>query len=127
MSRLDVAIAIVNHRGQLLICQRLQSDSFGGYWEFPGGKCEPDESPGQCAIRELREEAGIEARVVTSLPVIEHDYPTIRIRLHPFICSCEQADARPIECQQVRWVAPSELPSYTFPPANARLIEQLKG
>jgi len=35
---------VVSQEGQILICRRRSNDSFGGYWEFPGGKLEAGES-----------------------------------------------------------------------------------
>lgn len=53
---------IVRRGNQLLMVQR--NRGFGtGTWCFPGGHLELDETLVECAIRELREETGIEARV----------------------------------------------------------------
>src|SRR5690242_13315334 len=84
----EVAVALVfsEDRQQLLICKRKADTVLGGYWEFPGGKCDPGESPAACACREVLEETGIEARSVKPLAIIEHDYPHARVRLHPFVC-----------------------------------------
>lgn len=42
------------------------------FWNFPGGKVEPNEKPADAAARELREETSIDAPV-TSLELIAHD------------------------------------------------------
>ena len=39
-----------------------------GYWEFPGGKCEPGESPAAATARECREEIGLEVVVGSPAP-----------------------------------------------------------
>lgn len=43
----------------VLLHQRVK-DPNKGLWVAPGGKLEPDESPSECAIREMREESGLE-------------------------------------------------------------------
>lgn len=32
-------------------------------WELPGGKLDPEESPGQCVVREIQEELGLDVAV----------------------------------------------------------------
>ncbi|ATB29012.1 NUDIX hydrolase [Melittangium boletus] len=49
---------------QVLLAQR-KSKPFQGMWVAPGGKIEPLESPRECALRELREETGLDAKELT--------------------------------------------------------------
>jgi A/G-specific adenine glycosylase len=125
MKRLDVAIAIVCRGQDILICRRRAKDRLGGYWEFPGGKVEPEESLAQCLARELKEELDIQAEPIAALPTIDHDYPDIQVRLHPFLCRHTNGEPVPLGCEQALWINPSALRDYRFPPANARLIEQV--
>jgi len=125
MKRLDVVIGIVLREGKVLICQRRRSDPLAGYWEFPGGKVEPGETLEQCLLRELREELAINARPIEPLAVIEHDYPHVQVRLHPYLCRHESGEPQPLAAEQVTWVAPSDLTKYRFPPANDDLIAEL--
>lgn len=46
--------------GEVLLHRRVKEPNLG-LWVAPGGKLEPDESPVECAVRELREETGLEA------------------------------------------------------------------
>jgi A/G-specific adenine glycosylase len=123
---IDVAIGIVlRDDGQLLICRRRPTGHLGGFWEFPGGKREPDESSAGCLARELAEEVAITATVTRVLPTIEHAYPERVVRLHPFLCRHESGHPRPLACDEVRWIAPRQLRHFRFPEANAPLIEWL--
>jgi mutator protein MutT len=122
---IDAAIAIVVRDGLVLISQRKDDNTLGGYWEFPGGKCEPGETLEQCLARELREELDISATPIRALPPVEHTYPTTRLRLHPFICDHLQGEPKLIECQDCRWIAPRALRDHRFPPANEQLIEDV--
>ena len=40
-AHLEVGAALVYENGMYLISQRRPEDSFGGYWELPGGKITP--------------------------------------------------------------------------------------
>lgn len=129
----DAAIAIVVRPAPapqigavvVLVCQRKDDDTLGGYWEFPGGKCEDGETMEQCLARELREEIDVVATPLRRLSVIEHEYPDVIVRLHPFVCRHEHGEPRLLECQAARWITPTELRSYRFPPANEQLIEDV--
>jgi mutator protein MutT len=125
MKQIDVAIAVVCHQGQVLICLRKPDGHLGNYWEFPGGKIEPGESMSQCLTRELREETHVEAEILTPLPVIEHEYSDRSVRLHPYLCAYASGEPVAAGCQEVRWVPPQRLREYKFPPANDGLIELL--
>ena len=124
MKLIDAAIAIVLKGGKVLVCQRKDDDTFGGFWEFPGGKCEDGETLEQCLARELEEEIGIRARPIQRLATVEHDYPTAQVRLHPFVCRHEAGEVEHRECQASHWNDPPLLRDYRFPPANETLIEE---
>jgi mutator protein MutT len=125
MTRIDAAIAIVTRGKQILVCQRKEGDTLGGYWEFPGGKCEDGETLEQCIQRELREEVNIVATPLVRLTPIDHDYPHVLVRLHPFVCRHESGEPELLECQAARWIDPVQLRDYRFPPANETLLEEV--
>ena len=55
-------LCYVKHNGKTLMLHRVKkvNDLHAGKWNGLGGKLEPGESPEQCIIREVREEAGLE-------------------------------------------------------------------
>jgi mutator protein MutT len=125
MKRIEVAIAVVRRGNQILICQRKDNDTLGGFWEFPGGKRESGESLETCVARELMEEVDIRARIIQRLTTVEHTYSHGQIILHPFLCDHLDGDGSPIECQRLLWVAVGELGQYRFPPANGPLLKEI--
>ena len=64
----SIAVAVVQHAGTVLIGRRAPEAPLGGLWEFPGGKVGPDETPGEAAARECREETGLAVRIGRPYP-----------------------------------------------------------
>jgi len=53
--RIEVVAAVLQKSdGSFLLAQRPEGKVYAGYWEFPGGKVEPDETPEAALARELR-------------------------------------------------------------------------
>ena len=132
-----VAIAVIVHNGQVLIGHRPPGVRLAGFWEFPGGKLEPGETPRQCAVREVREECGLDVRIAQELPAILRADHDLTVELLPFLCEPSQQAAspdspedpprvRPAGTTKLRWVPVSRLREYRFPPANDRLIAQIE-
>ena len=93
-----------------------------GYWEFPGGKCNPGETPAECACREVMEELGVTVRAVAELAVIEHRYPHALVRLHPFVCEWVAGEVQLLAVDDAKWIDPAEAVEYRFPEANGELV-----
>lgn len=120
----DVACGlIVDDRGRLLAALRPEGKSQAGLWEFPGGKLEPGEDAAAALVRELVEELGCHVRTHGTLPAVEHDYPAIRIRLHPVLASIVDGVPRPLEHAALEWIAPDEpLSARPWAPADIPVI-----
>lgn len=118
-----IAVAVVEHDGKYLIGQRPDGVPLAGYWEFPGGKVEAPESPEEAAVRECREETGLEVVVVGEYPEALHQYDHDKLRL--YFLSCRPIVSPPPTPAGYRWVTGRELRDYAFPKANAALIAHL--
>lgn len=125
--RVDVVAAIIRRDQNILITQRHRHVHLAGLWEFPGGKVEPGESCEVALQREIREELGIEIAVDREFFTVDHDYPGKSVRLYFFDCSILRGEPRPLDVADLRWVKPSELSNFDFPPADAELIHKLRG
>jgi 8-oxo-dGTP diphosphatase len=123
--RVEVVAAIVRRNGKILITRRLDHVHLGGLWEFPGGKVEGEESLEGALLREILEELGIGIAVGPEIFTIEHDYPSKSVRLHFFDCTVIQGEPQALDVSDLRWVTPSQLADFEFPPADAKLIQKL--
>jgi mutator protein MutT len=122
-----IGVAVIwNDAGQILIDRRKSGGKMGGLWEFPGGKVEPGESIETCVAREVQEELGIQIAVGESLMTIVHDYTEFVLTLHVHHCRHISGKPQTIECDEIRWVMPEELSQFTFPEANAVIIQALQ-
>ena len=121
-----VAAAVIERDNRFLLTRRQQGVHLEGYWEFPGGKCEPGEMHTACLMREIREELGVEGTVGAELLTTTHAYADRRVELHFFSCELGGVPA-PQLGQEMRWVPRDELATLTSPPADAELIRMLMG
>jgi 8-oxo-dGTP diphosphatase len=123
---IEVAAAVLVHAdGTVLLAQRPVGKAYEGYWEFPGGKIEPGESPHQALCRELHEELGIE--VVTAHPWLtrEFTYPHATVRLHFFRVFAWQGDPHGCERQMLSWQLLPHLSVTPILPANEMILRAL--
>lgn len=123
---IEVSAGLVFRHGLLLITQRRPQDHLGGLWEFPGGKRHPEETDEACLQRELMEELGIEVELKNLLETIEHQYPEKAVRLKFFRCLWQRHEPRALGCHDYAWVGREQLANYTFPAADAQLIQKLQ-
>mgnify|MGYP006291498621 FL=1 len=115
------------HRHQILITQRRPGAVYAGYWEFPGGKIEPGETPVDAAVRAVREELACRARPTRVLPQIIHTYEHATVRLHPVLSRLHPSGPEPVarEVADWRWSPLDRLPWAEFLPANVRVVTAL--
>lgn len=107
--RVHVAVGVIQKTdGSLLLAQRPEGKPWNGWWEFPGGKVEPDESVMQALARELKEELGIDIQVDAATPwvIYTHEYPKNIVRLEFCRVPAWTGQERGLENQALRWVDP---------------------
>jgi 8-oxo-dGTP diphosphatase len=126
MMTLTVVAAVVERGGRFLVTRRQPGVHLEGYWEFPGGKCEPSETHDACLGRELDEELGVAARVGALILSTSHAYPDRTVQLFFYRCDVD-GDPRPRLQQEIKWATPADLGALEFPPADAELIQVLRG
>lgn len=124
---LHVTCAIIEHCGQVLICQRSKRMKLPLKWEFPGGKVEKGESKEECLIREVKEELGLEIKVGRALRTVEYHYPDLSLCLYPFVCSMAGGELHATEHAQVIWIEPSGLMDYDWAAADVPVAKEYLG
>jgi 8-oxo-dGTP diphosphatase len=122
-----VVAAVIEQRGQLLICQRRRGGLFEFKWEFPGGKIRRGETPRTALARELREELGVAASIGNEIFHTHYPYAelTTTVEIRFFAASRLFPMPRKIAFERMVWVCPGELPRYDFLPADRGLVARL--
>jgi 8-oxo-dGTP pyrophosphatase MutT (NUDIX family) len=77
----------------------------GRHWVLPKGHIDPGESAEQAAVREVREEAGIEGEIVARLGVDAYTLPHEDVRALYFLMRFVRADTAD-EDRELCWLAP---------------------
>ena len=129
MVHIDVAAGILWRDGRFLAAQRPPGSIQEGFWEFPGGKVEPGESPAEALIRELQEELGVTVRAPVFWRQAEHAYATPvarHVRLHFFHVRAFTGEPRACEGQALRWVLPREARTVPFLAADLAIVRELE-
>jgi 8-oxo-dGTP diphosphatase len=117
-SSLIVAAAVIVREGLVLISRRPEGSRHAGFWEFPGGKLEPEETLEECIVREIREELDLLIDVEKKLMVVSHTYPEYHLNLHAFLCRVstqEDGDALFRDCI---WCPPQMVKYYRLLPPD---------
>jgi A/G-specific adenine glycosylase len=114
----QVAAAVIERQGKVLLAKRRPEALLGGMWEFPGGKRERGETLPACLQRELREELGVRVSVCERLMKIPHAFSHFRITLHVFRCNSLRGHPRPLEAADVRWIRIADLEQYPMGKAD---------
>jgi 8-oxo-dGTP diphosphatase len=126
-----VAAALIAPDGRILMQQRRRERAFGGLWEFPGGKIEPEESPESALLREISEELGIVLDPSKLSPLTfssDPRLPPARRQAHVILLyTCRSWSGEPLclDGAAIEWFTLPELVKLPMPPLDLPLAEAL--
>lgn len=124
---LDVAAGVLERPdGSYLLARRPPGKVYAGYWEFPGGKIEPGETPAAALTRELREELGIEVQAAHPWITRLYTYPHATVRLNFMRVRDWHGMPQPHEGQELSWQIPGRPTVVPMLPANAPILKALE-
>ena len=118
----EVVAALIWKGDKFMICQRPAHKARALLWEFVGGKVEPGETKEQALIRECREELAITLSVGDIFMDVTHEYPDITVHLTLFNATIAEGEPQKLEHNDIKWITPSEIPSYEFCPADKEML-----
>ena len=126
--KLVVCVALIDEDGRVLIAQRPEGKSLEGFWEFPGGKVEMNESPETALIRELHEELGINTwgSCLAPLTFASHKYDEFHLLMPLYICRKWGGIVQARENQALKWLTPAQILKVKMLPADLPLVACLR-
>jgi len=120
-----VVAAEIERDGAFLITQRRAEAVLPLLWEFPSGKVEPGESDEVALARELIERLGVRVEVGKLSMFIKHEYADYGLDFCVYRCTLLDDVVEKRRVRDWRWVPPTEMDKYEFPPADAQTIRSL--
>ena len=125
MKTIQVVAALIFHEGKLFATQRGYG-AWRDYWEFPGGKIEPGETPEEALVREIREELAAKIRVLDLISTIEYDYPEFHLSMDCFWAEITEGEPVLKEAEAAKWLSAAEIDSVKWLPADREIQEAVK-
>jgi 8-oxo-dGTP diphosphatase len=126
---IKVTCGLIFSEDKIFICRRNPKKSLAGFWEFPGGKVERDESLETCLKRELQEELHMDVDVIRHFLTIQHHYENFSIELISFLCDFKSATFSLKDHDAYEWVDPETLLNWKLAPADipiAKAVSEVK-
>jgi mutator protein MutT len=108
---------ILNEKGQVFLAKRSQNaKNERGFWETPGGAVEYGETLEEAMRREIREEYGVEVKIVEQYPAADHIIPEDKQHwvATTFLVTLKKGVPKilePRKCDQIGWFDLTKLPS----------------
>jgi 8-oxo-dGTP diphosphatase len=120
-----VGAVIQNEQGEILCAKRAAHLTLGGYWEFPGGKIEENESHEQALIREINEEMGVQIDVGDLVADIYHEYPSVIVHLITYKAFLKSGELSSTDHDELVWLSVERLKELEWAPADVPTVERL--
>lgn len=98
---------LVDEHGMVLL--REPTNHFNGYvWTWPKGTPDPGETPEETAVREVREETGLQGEIIARIPGVFRSSPSGWRNAYFLMRPVGEPAAHDWETAQVRWVTIAE-------------------
>ncbi len=122
---IDVVAGILWRGGRYLAVERPEGKAMAGFWEFPGGKVEPGETPEDALVRELGEELAVTPLTLEFWKEKIHVYEQLTVRLFFFHIRKFNGSPTALEGQSMAWLHPRAASDTPFLEADRDIVDEL--
>lgn len=123
---IEVVAAVICDGNRIFATQRGYGE-WKDWWEFPGGKMEPGETPEAALQREIREELATDISVESLLTTVCYDYPHFHLTMHCYLCKVKSGNLTLLEHEAAKWLTRDELGCVKWLPADEEVVIKIKG
>ena len=120
-----VVCGLIYKDDKILLTRRKKGKSLEGYWEFPGGKVEKEETDTIALKRELKEELGLEISELNYFSENKHNYNTFSIHLVAYKCTALDDPKKLVDHDKFEWVMVNEIGDFNLADADRPLLKEL--
>lgn len=125
MKNINVVAALIVDNGRIFATQRGYGE-YKDWWEVPGGKVEPGETPEEALVREIREELATEIAVERYVTTVEWDYPAFHLSMRCYLCSVVSGALTLLEHEAAAWLDREHLRSVNWLPADKAILNEIE-
>ena len=125
MRFVHVVAAVIYLNKKIFATQRGYGD-YKDWWEFPGGKIEPGETPEEALVREIKEELATDIIVDKYITTVEHDYPEFHLVMDCFWCSIKNGELILLEHEAAKWLPLDDLYQVKWLPPDLEVVNIIK-
>ena len=125
MDMIKVVCGIIYKDDKILLTRRKKGKSLEGFWEFPGGKVEKEETDTVALKRELKEELELEISELNYFSENKHNYNTFSIHLVAYKCTALDDPKKLVDHDKFEWVMVNEIGDFNLADADRPLLKEL--
>lgn len=131
MKHVEVVCAVIrNDKNEIFCCKRGPGRALEGYWEFPGGKVEANETHEETIVREIKEELLSIIEPIKYIGLSNHEYSELEkpfsITMYAYECKLIQGELRLTEHTEKKWVKKENLKELDFASADRPILDLIK-
>jgi len=118
-------VGIVCLKGESVLLIQRGTAPRKGEWSIPGGRIELGETEAQAAIRELDEETGVTANILTKITALNADFEGYHYRLHDYLAQWVSGTPQAgDDAAQAKFIPLDEIDALDMWPETVRVIRE---